>query len=120
MAKAGALRTISRRSQSVLLAGQQHVDRRGHGGRHVEVMHLPVGDQDRPGHPGAGLFGQRLGQGGHQQACRRRPRASPDADDAQFGVGQRRDLGLDRGQRRRGLRGAVADALAGAVVDDAR
>ncbi len=80
-------------------------------------MHPPVRDQDRPGHPGARFFGQRLGQDGHGQGARV-VLAIADAVDAQFGVGQRGHFGLDRGHGGLGLRAPVAQGLAGAFVDD--
>lgn len=36
-------------------------------GGKARIMHLPVGDDDRPGNPGTGLGGHRLGQGGQSQ-----------------------------------------------------
>ena len=111
--------TISRRSQSVWLAGQQHVaPARAWFGRHAQVMRLPVGDQDGPRHPGARFFGQRLGQRGHHAACLRRPRAVAHAARRAVRCWAAPRLRPHRGQRRLGLRGAVADALAGAVIDD--
>ena len=99
-----------------VLSGQQHMHRGRHGGGGGQVMRLPVGDQDRPGHTGARFLGQGFCQRGHQQrAFISRGIAQP--DQAQFGIGQCGNFRLDRCQCRCRLRGTVADALAGAVVD---
>ena len=99
------------------MAGQQHVQRCGHVRSDVEVMHLPVADKDRPRDPRARFLGQGLRQRGHGK----RPGIlGPIADDdlAQFGVGQGRHLRLHPPDGHVGLRGAVGDILAGALIDD--
>ncbi len=100
-----------------LVAGQQDVQRCRHVRSEIEVMHLSVRDEDRPRHPRARFLRQRLRQGGHGERAGI-VGAIGDGDLAQFGVGQRRDLGLDPADGGGGLFGAVGDLLARAFVDD--
>ncbi|CAM5514994.1 hypothetical protein FALB51S_03956 [Frigidibacter albus] len=95
--------------------GLQQCQRRGHVGGEGKVMRLPVGNQDRAGHPGARFFGQRRGQRCHQQGAGILG-AVAQVDAAQFGVGQRRDLGLDPRHGGGGLFRAPGQGLAGAAI----
>ncbi len=99
----------------LLVAGQQHMERRGHLRRELEIVDLPVGDEDGARHPRPRLFGQGLGERGHhQRALVALAVAHP--DHAQLGVAERPNLGFDGGQRRGTLVRPVADALACALV----
>ena len=110
IAKAGALETIERRSQSLGLSRQQGVERRGQGGCAFDVVHPPVGDCDDPCDACLRFFGQCLGQGGHQLRAAVAV-AIGHCYDAQFGVGAfaRSALKVCQGCGR--LIRAVADAL---------
>ena len=104
-------------------AGQQQV----HGCFEAEipeaggnVVHLAVADEDGAGDAArrhvAERAGQRLEQARAAAAGGRAVGAG--ADHAQLQMGEGADALLDLRQRGRGLLGAVADMLAGAVVDD--
>ena len=48
-----------------IIAGQQHMQRGGHIWGQVKIMHLPIGDHNRPRNARAGFVSQGFGQRGH-------------------------------------------------------
>ena len=100
-----------------LLARQQRVKRRGHLGQAFEVVKLTVGQKDRARDARARFLGHGVRQRLHQKrAAIAFAVAQP--HDAQFGIRQRRDLGLDTRHRLGDLVGPDVDTLACAFVDD--
>ena len=98
-----------------IIAGQQHVQRRGHVGRKFKVMHLPIGDDNRPCDPGAGFLGQGFGQGCHRKGSGV-TLAVAHIHDAQLGIVHRGYFGLHCRQRLCGLVNAIPQRLAGAII----
>jgi hypothetical protein len=100
----------------VLAPREQRMERRGQVGRALDVVQLSVGHEDRPREPGARFLGHCLGQRRHQERAGVALSVAH-SDDAKLGIGKRRDLGLDPGDRLGRLRRAVRNALARALVD---
>ena len=98
-----------------LLSGQQHLQRRRQFRDRRHVMDLPVGDHDRPGNPRLWHLCQRPCQSRHRQ-CPGIVLAIGHMHDPKFGIGDRRNLGLDRLHRLRGLERPVRQALRRAVI----
>ena len=96
--------------------GRVEAERRG-GGRHV--VHFAVGQQDDAGEPVGRGIGERLVEIGEQMRAgrggiaRERGRHPLDGE-----VGDLLELGLEVGLDGGGLRLAVAECLAGALIDD--
>ena len=78
-------------------------------------MHASVSDENGTGHPCAGFLGQRLGKGGQNERTGILL-AIRDAVDAQLGVRDQSDLGLDRCHGGLGLGPSVTKALARGFV----
>ena len=98
-------------------AGHEQMQRGGQVGRGFKIVQAAVRDQDHSGDAVARHFGQRLGQGGHEERAAivfavAHPR------DAQFQTFRRRNAGGERVQRRLGLLRPVRQALRGAFVHD--
>ena len=118
MAKAGAVSTTTRRSQSSALPVSSTCTGAGKLGQRLRVVHLAVGDQDRAGDAVGGQLGRRLGERGQQ--LRALLAAVGDADGAHL-----EPAGLRRAARAAPRappsasatwRVAPVDAVAGAVV----
>ena len=100
----------------VRLAGQQHMQRRGHRGGQRHIMDLTIGDQDCPRHPGARFLGQQLRQRRQHQRPAIVGRIG-DGDGADLYTVHRRQFGGDPRQCRVDLRRAGGDFLAGGLID---
>ena len=99
-----------------LAACQQHLQRCGQHGGGGQIMHLPVGDQNNPRDTRLGFLRQSIGHRRHGQGAGIVWPVTQ-MHNPHLGVGQKRDFGLHRLYRLGGLKGAVGQGLADAVID---
>ena len=118
IAKAGAVSTTTRRSQSSALPVRSTCTGPGKASSASASCTCAVGDEDRPGDAVGRQLGGRLGQ--RRQEQRAVLAAVGDVHLVHLepaGLAEPPELGLEPGERRRELRAAVADPVRGAVVE---